>query len=81
MPRDDGIARETDLVAVVAQAAPAVVEHRARGAGALEVGEEAIVDPPGDAQVGKVFLGEPMLPVEPPEVDAVALHGFQDDVE
>ena len=81
LPRDDGVARETDLVTMVAQAAPTVIKHRACVAGALKVGEEAVVDPPGDAQISELLVVEPMLPVEPPEVDAVAFHGLQDDVE
>ena len=56
------------MIAVVAQTTPTVVEHRACVAITLEVGEETVVDPPGVAQVG------PLLPVEPPEVDAAAFH-------
>ena len=72
-----GVAREADLIAVVAQSAPTVVEHRARFAVALHVGERSIVDPPGVAEVGELLVVAPLLPVEPPEVDAVLLHRVQ----
>ena len=76
-PANYGIARETYLIAVVAQSAPTVVEHRARVAVALHVGECCIVDPPGVAEVGELLVVAPLLPVEPPEVDTVLLHRVQ----
>ena len=72
-----GVAREADLIAVVAQSAPTVVEHRSRFAVALHVGERSVVDPPRVAEVGEQFVVAPLLPVEPPEVDAVLLHRVQ----
>ena len=72
-----GVAREADLIAVVAQSAPTVVEHRSRFAVALHVGERSIVDPPGVAEVGELLVVAPLLPVEPPEVDTVLLHRVQ----
>ena len=62
---------------MVAQSAPTVVEHRSRFAVALHVGERSIVDPPGVAEVRKLLVVAPLLPVEPPEVDAVLLHRVQ----
>ena len=72
-----GVAREANLIAVVAQSAPTVVEHRSCFAVALHVGERSIVDPPGVAEIGELLVVAPLLPVEPPEVDAVLLHRVQ----
>ena len=76
-PADDGIARESYLIAVVAQSAPTVIQHGSGVVMTLHVGECGIVYPPGVAQTRKFLVVFPLLPVEPPEVDAVTFHGSE----
>ena len=81
VPGDVGVARESYLIAVVAQSAPAVIQHRALLALALHVAEPDVVAPEGVAQSLHLFVGEPLLPVEPPEVYAFVHIGVQIGVE
>ena len=62
---------------MVAQSAPAVVEHGTLAVLALHVAEEEVVAPPRIAQPLHLLVVEPLLPVEPPEVDAVVHIGMQ----
>ena len=62
---------------MVAQSAPAVVEHGSCLAVALHVGECGVVEPPCVAQSCEFFVVRPLLPVEPPEVHALFLHRAQ----
>ena len=80
-PRDGGVARKSDLIAVVAQPAPAVVEHRAHIAALLHVAEKYVVEPPCVAQPLDGGVGGLLLPVEPPEIHPVTLHRRQDAAE
>ena len=80
-PRDGGVARKSDLIAVVAQPAPAVVEHRSHIAVLLHVAEKYVVEPPCVAQSLDGRVGGLLLPVEPPEIHPVALHRRQDAAE
>ena len=79
IPHRDGVAGEADLVAVIAQAAPAMEEQRALAL-ALLIGEVDVVEPPGVVHAGHacVLL---LLPVEPPEVDALLLQRVEDQVD
>ena len=81
LPSDVGVAREAYLIAVVAKSAPAVIEHRALFSLALHVAEPDVVAPECVAQPRHFFVGEPLLPVEPPEVDAFFHVGVQIGVE
>ena len=76
-PADDGITRESYLIAVVAQSAPTVIQHRPCVVMTLHICECGIVDPPHVAKSWKLLVVVPLLPVEPPEVDAVAFHRSQ----
>ena len=69
-PRDVGVAREAYLVAVVAEAAPAVVEQGTLRAVPLHVGKPDVVAPEDIVEVRQSLVLCPLLPVEPPEVDA-----------
>ena len=68
-PDGDGIARKADLVAMIAIAAPAM-EKQGTLALVLLIGEVDVVQPPGwvDARNFRVAF---LLPVKPPEVDAL----------
>ena len=77
LPAYDGISRESYLIAVVAQSAPTMIEHRTGVVMSLHVGECGIVYPPDVAQPRKFLVVVPLLPVEPPEVDAVTFHGSE----
>ena len=79
-PRDLAVAREANLVAVRAETAPAVVdEGTLRAAVALGgMRREQMVQPKRIAQRRLVFRHAPLLPVQPPEVDAFGLHRGQD---
>ena len=73
-----GIARKCQRIAVAAQPAPAVVDEGAQfGILTLRMVEEGMVEPEGVRQSGGVFRLFPLLPVEPPEVHAVAFHRFE----
>jgi len=69
IPYGDGVSGEADLVAVIAQAAPAVEEQRPLAL-ALLVSEVDIVEPPSgvDSRHPRVRI---LLPVNPPEVDTL----------
>lgn len=73
-----GVARKCQRIAVAAQPAPAVVDEGAQsGVLTLRMVEEGVVEPEGVRQSGGVFRLFPLLPVEPPEVHAVAFHRFE----
>ena len=65
---------EADLVAVIAEAAPAVEDQRPVQALPLHVGEEDVVQPPGGVEARDRGVA-PLLPVQPPEVHALPLEG------
>ena len=87
LPVDEGVAGEAQLVAVAAEAAPAVVDQRPVGLQALGTGladlvvPEGVVAPEGVRQAGHVLALPPLLPVEPPEVDPLLLHRPDDRCE
>ena len=88
LPGVVAVSGEADLVAVAAQAAPAVIDHGTRGLfGAEAAGaphfviEEGVVEPEGVAQALDVFALLPLLPVQPPEIHALALQRVDDAVE
>ena len=74
-----GVAAETNLIAVAAQASPAVVDDRTLGIFALGyalthlVVEESVIEPESVAQIVGVAAESPLLPVKPPEIDALLL--------
>ncbi len=79
IPDGDGVTGEADLVAVVAEATPAMEEEGAFAL-VLLVGEVDVVEPPGwvDAcELGVALL----LPVKPPEVDALFFERVVEEVE
>ena len=87
LPTGLRVAGEADLVAVAADAAPAVIDHRPAGVGTLvraladDVVEEGVVEPEGVGEAFGVFAEPPLLPVEPPEIDALPLEGTDDGIE
>ena len=61
-----------------AESAPAVVDEGTQGRVLLfGVVEEGVVEPEGVREPRSEFRLHPLLPVEPPEIDALALHGVQ----
>ena len=77
LPRGSGVARKTYLVTVVAQAAPTVVDKRARVAVVGHAAEEGVVNPPCVAQAFQLGVEQILLPVEPPERHAFLFHGLE----
>ena len=77
-PLRNGVAGEADLVAVIAEPAPAMEQQRPLAL-ALLVGEVNVVEPPGRAHAGHLRVRF-LLPVEPPEIDALLLQRMQDQV-
>ena len=74
LPRDGSVTRETDLIAMVAQASPTVVQKRTLVGVALHVGEVAVVDPPCIMELLHIDIIHMLLPIEPPEVNSLLLH-------
>ena len=81
LPRDNGITRESHLIAVVAESAPAVIYHRSLLSVLLHIGEEAAACPPSVLQRGELAVVDVLLPVEPPEIHAVSHHRVEYFVE
>ena len=79
LPGDERIARKPDLVAVVAQAAPAVENQRPLAALALHVAEVDIVEVEGGIDPLDP-CSAPLLPVEPPEIDPHPFHGVEENI-
>ena len=79
IPHRDGVAGEADLVAVIAQPAPAMEEQRPLAL-ALLIGKVDVVEPPGGHHAGD-FGALLLLPVEPPEVDALPLQRMMQQVQ
>src|SRR6185437_11025213 len=78
-PHGDGVSREADLVAVVSESSPAMEEQWAL-AFALLICEVEVVEPPGIVHAREFGVGL-LLPVEPPEVDALLLKRMEDKLE
>jgi len=73
-----GVAGETDFVAMIAEAAPAMEQQRALAL-ALHIGEVDVVEPPRGAEIfhaGGVLL----LPIEPEEIHALLFERMVQDV-
>ena len=78
--RGIGVAREAYRIAVASQSAPTVEdEGAALGAVVAHVVKEHMVAPEGLAQSIGIVTGEVLLPVNPPEVDALLLPLVDDD--
>ena len=78
---DESVAGKTDLVTVAAESAPAVEDHRtAVGTVFLHVIEENMVAPESLSETIGVGAGEVLLPVKPPEVNALFLERTQEVV-
>ena len=78
-PHRNRVAGEADLVAMIAQSAPAVEEQRTL-AFALLIGEVKVVQPPGWIHVRHVGGGL-LLPVQPPEIDALLFQRMEHEIE
>ena len=81
IPRNHGIAREANLIAMVAESAPAVINHGALIGVILHIREEASAHPPCIFQLSHFFIVDALLPVEPPKVDAVVHHRVKNHIE
>ena len=76
------VAREADRIAMAAQPAPTMVDDGAYLLAVhLHIGEVDMVEPESLAQSLGVGTREPLLPVQPPEVDAFALAQAHDILE
>ena len=75
IPGDMDVARETDRVAVVAQAAPAGEDEGPLRRVAAEVVEMEVVEEPERVEIFDLG-GRPLLPVHPPEVDPLRFEGM-----
>ena len=80
LPRDNGIARESHLVAMVAQAAPTVINHRSLICVLLHIGKETTAYPPCVFQRRHFPVVEMLLPIKPPETYTIAHHRIENDV-
>ena len=82
LPLGVGVARECQRIAVRSEAAPAVVDEGPQlGVLLLGVVEEGVVEPEGVRKSRGEFRLHPLLPIEPPEIDALALHRVQHGLE
>ena len=72
---------ETNLVTVIAQTAPAMVQQRTRITATLHVAEKDIVQPPCIVQILDASIEHILLPVEPPEIDTFFFHRTQDGIQ
>jgi hypothetical protein len=79
IPTGDYVAGESDFVAMITKASPAVKEHRAFAL-ALLVCEVEIVEPERGVNTGDIGVVL-LFPVEPPEIDALLLEGMMQDLE
>ena len=87
LPRSQTVSGKADLVAVAADASPAMVDHRAAGIYSLisrladHIVEEGVVQPECVVKSLHVLAELPLLPVEPPEVNSLTLertdHGIE----
>src|SRR4051794_5489490 len=71
-PDAGGVAGKTDVGGMVTQATPAAIEHRALAA-PRRVEKMQVVEP-GQRVKALDLAGLALLPVEPPEIDALLLH-------
>ena len=71
LPRDKRVAREAYLIAVIAESAPAMIEHRALVAVTLHIGKPDVVTPEHIVERGDTAIFLPLLPVDPPEIDTI----------
>ena len=81
LPCGEDVARECRLVSVRAQSAPAMIDHRPFVGRELAVAEKGVVEPERIAYRRHILALLPLLPVEPPEVDALPLQRVQDGLE
>ena len=87
LPRSQTVSGEADLVAVAADASPAMVDHRATCIYSLisrlthHIVEEGVVQPERVVESWNILAELPLLPVEPPKIDSLALerayHGIE----
>ena len=66
---------------MITQPTPAMVDERPLVGIALHVFKEGIVEPPGVVQRRYILVEDPLLPIEPPEVDPLLFDGVQHDIE
>ncbi len=81
------VARKANLVTVAAQSAPTVVDDGTLRIYALRhtlprhIIKESVIQPESVAQIVRVLAGLPLLPVEPPEIDALTLERMYHRIE
>ena len=80
IPGNDRVAGKADRVAVVAQAAPAREEEGALGAIPAQVVKMQVIDPPQRVEP-RQWRWIALLPVHPPEIDAIGFLGVVQDAQ
>ena len=82
LPGDERVAREAQRIAVASETSPSVINKRTLVVGFLfGMVEEDMIEPERIRQTGGKLRFFPLLPVKPPEVNTLFLHGTENSIE